>query len=121
MFLQRSKTGNDSPPFIVNDDLCTTGSSVAAMPAVTMDGDMAYVEVYDEPMHPTVLENEFVRVIKVDCPANESTMLHRHSESSFFLFFRSAKVRASLECLACCAGETEPQSRTITERTHRKP
>ncbi|CAM9217391.1 unnamed protein product [Scytosiphon promiscuus] len=52
-----------------------------------------YVEVYDEPMHPTVLENEFVRVLKVNCPSHQDTMLHRHSQDSFFLFFRNAKIR----------------------------
>lgn len=52
-----------------------------------------FVEVYDEPLHPTVFENEYVRVLKVDCPMNQDTMFHRHSQDSFFLFFRSAQVR----------------------------
>ncbi|CAM9309493.1 unnamed protein product [Ectocarpus fasciculatus] len=52
-----------------------------------------FVEVYDEPLHPTVFENEYVRVLKVDCPMNQDTMYHRHSEDSFFLFFKSAQIR----------------------------
>ncbi|CAM9970218.1 unnamed protein product, partial [Ectocarpus sp. 13 AM-2016] len=51
-----------------------------------------FVEVYDEPLHPTVFENEYVRVLKVDCPMNQDTMYHRHSQDSFFLFFRTAQV-----------------------------
>lgn len=52
-----------------------------------------YVEVYDEPLHKTVLENDHVRVIKVDCPAETDTMYHRHSQNSFFLFFKDVQVR----------------------------
>ncbi|CAN0115471.1 unnamed protein product, partial [Laminaria digitata] len=52
-----------------------------------------YVEVYDEPLHPTVRDNKYVRVIKAGCPAHEETMFHRHSQDSFFIFFESAQVR----------------------------
>lgn len=52
----------------------------------------SYVEVYDEPLHPTVFENEYVRVLKVDCAAETETLFHRHSQDSFFLFFRTAQV-----------------------------
>lgn len=52
-----------------------------------------YVEVYDEPLHPTVLENDYVKVMKVDCPAETDTMYHRHAQHSFFLFFKHAQVR----------------------------
>lgn len=54
-----------------------------------------FVEVYDEPLHPTVFENDYVRVLKVDCPMNQDTMYHRHSQDSFFLFFRTAQVSAA--------------------------
>lgn len=52
----------------------------------------SYVEVYDEPMHPTVFENEYVRALKVDCAAENDTLFHRHSQDSFFVFFRTAQV-----------------------------
>lgn len=60
--------------------------------AVGEPATLEYVEVYDEPLHPTVFENDHVRVLKVDCPRNQDTMLHRHSQDSFFLFFRTAQV-----------------------------
>eukprot|EP00903_Cladosiphon_okamuranus_P018937 g17416.t2 len=70
-------------------------ATAQAPPARAADAPAAleYVEVYDEPLHPTVFQNEYVRVLKVDCPCNQDTMLHRHSQDSFFLFFRTAQVR----------------------------
>lgn len=64
--------------------------------AVDAPATTEYVEVYDEPLHPTVFENDHVRVLKVDCPSNQDTMLHRHSQDSFFLFFRTAQVQLLL-------------------------
>ncbi|CAM9454767.1 unnamed protein product [Ectocarpus sp. 12 AP-2014] len=68
----------------------------APVSAVAKDAQVQapeFVEVYDEPLHPTVFENEYVRVLKVDCPMNQDTMYHRHSQDSFFLFFRTAQIR----------------------------
>eukprot|EP00752_Nemacystus_decipiens_P003359 g3106.t1 len=69
--------------------------AAAESPALAVDEPPMpeYVEVYDEPLHPTVFENDFVRVLKVDCPSNRDTMFHRHSQDSFFLFFRTAQIR----------------------------
>lgn len=71
-----------------------SGMATAEAPARAVDAPVTleYVEVYDEPLHPTVFENDYVRVLKVDCPSNQDTMLHRHSQDSFFLFFRTAQV-----------------------------
>jgi len=78
--------------------------ATAEAPTFAVDAPAApeYVEVYDEPLHPTVFENEYVRVLKVDCPKNQDTMLHRHSQDSFFLFFRTAQVHSSAAIAAPC-------------------
>lgn len=68
-----------------------TSTSVVTSPLGNVD--VPYVEVYDEPLHPTVLNNKHVRVIKAGCPANQETMFHRHSQDSFFVFFEFAKIR----------------------------
>lgn len=65
-----------------------------------------YVQVYDEPLHVTVLENDYVRVMKVGCPAETETMYHRHAQHSFFLFFKHTQVRC-LGVRACfCSHNT---------------
>ena len=71
----------------------TSTSSVTTPPG---NADVPYVEVYDEPLHPTVLNNKYVRVIKVGCSAHQETMFHRHSQDSFFVFFENAQVRTAV-------------------------
>lgn len=73
--------------------MATAEASVNVVTSPLAGVDVPYVEVYDEPLHPTVRDNKYVRVIKAGCPAHEETMFHRHSQDSFFIFFESAQVR----------------------------
>ena len=44
-----------------------------------------YVEAKDEPQHKVVLENDYVRIIRVQFPPKAVTQWHRHSEDSFYI------------------------------------
>jgi L-threonate 2-dehydrogenase len=51
------------------------------------DGSVeAIVDVGCEPRHNVVLKNEYVRVLHVSFPPNDTTLAHRHSEDSIYLF-----------------------------------
>lgn len=44
------------------------------------------VEVGDEPRHHLVLQNEFVRVLRVQFAPDDTTLAHRHAEDSLYFF-----------------------------------
>ena len=44
------------------------------------------VEVGNEPRHKVVLHNEYVRVLRVSFPPNDTTLAHRHAEDSIYFF-----------------------------------
>jgi hypothetical protein len=44
------------------------------------------VEVGAEPRHQVVLHNNFVRVLRVAFPPNDTTLAHRHAEDSLYFF-----------------------------------
>ncbi|KAI2498035.1 NAD-binding of NADP-dependent 3-hydroxyisobutyrate dehydrogenase [Fragilaria crotonensis] len=44
------------------------------------------VEVGSEPRHKIVLSNEYVRVLRVSFPPNDTTLAHRHAEDSLYFF-----------------------------------
>ena len=51
------------------------------------DGTMEeIVEVGLEPRHKTVISNEYVRALRVEFPANDTTLAHRHAEDSLYFF-----------------------------------
>src|SRR6266496_586448 len=45
------------------------------------------VEITAEPHHRLALENQYVRVFKVDVPPHESTLMHRHRHDYIFVTF----------------------------------
>jgi hypothetical protein len=44
------------------------------------------VEVGSEPRHKLVLSNDYVRVLRVSFPPNDTTLAHRHAEDSLYFF-----------------------------------
>ena len=51
------------------------------------DGSVeAIVDVGNEPRHSVVLHNEYVRVLRVMFPPNDTTLAHRHLEDSIYFF-----------------------------------
>lgn len=54
------------------------------------------VPVEQEPKHKTVLENEFVRVYRVEIPAGESALLHRHSQDYFWIVVRGSDMETTV-------------------------
>ena len=51
------------------------------------DGSVeAIVEVGMEPRHAVVLHNQYVRVLRVSFPPNNTTLAHRHSEDGIYFF-----------------------------------
>jgi putative dehydrogenase len=55
------------------------------------DGSVeSIVEVGSEPRHSVVLKNEYVRVLRVSFPPNDTTQAHRHSEDSIYIFLVEA-------------------------------
>jgi len=54
------------------------------------------VPVEQEPKHKTVLENEFVRVYRVEIPPGESALLHRHAQDYFWIVVRGADLETTV-------------------------
>jgi len=51
------------------------------------DGTMEEIlEVGKEPRHQVVLQNEYVRALRVSFPPNDTTLAHRHAEDSIYFF-----------------------------------
>jgi hypothetical protein len=51
------------------------------------DGTMEEIlEVGMEPRHKVVLQNDFVRALRVSFPPNDTTLAHRHAEDSLYFF-----------------------------------
>jgi quercetin dioxygenase-like cupin family protein len=53
---------------------------------------MKEVEITSEPSHHLALENEYVRVFKVEVAAHASTLLHRHGHDYFFVNFGDSHI-----------------------------
>lgn len=54
------------------------------------------VPVEQEPRHKTVLENEFVRVFRVEIPPGESALLHRHAQDYFWIVVRGSDMETTV-------------------------
>jgi quercetin dioxygenase-like cupin family protein len=55
------------------------------------------VAVEQEPKHKTVLENEFVRVYRVEIPAGESALLHRHAQDYLWIVVRGSEMETTVQ------------------------
>jgi quercetin dioxygenase-like cupin family protein len=69
------------------------------------------VEITSEPSHHFALENEFIRVFKVEVAPQDSTLMHRHRHDYVFVTFGDAHVSNEVEGkppvdLKLTAGET---------------
>jgi len=54
------------------------------------------VPVEQEPKHKTVLENEFVRVYRVEIPPGERALLHRHAQDYFWIVVRGSEMETTV-------------------------
>jgi beta-alanine degradation protein BauB len=55
------------------------------------------VEITVEPHHRLALENQYVRVFKVDLPPHESTLMHRHRHDYVFVTLGASEVENDVE------------------------
>ena len=55
------------------------------------------VEITAEPHHHLSLENEYVRVFKVEVPAHEATLMHRHRYDYLFVTLGASEVSNEVE------------------------
>uniref|UniRef100_A0A0G4G5J5 Uncharacterized protein n=1 Tax=Chromera velia CCMP2878 TaxID=1169474 RepID=A0A0G4G5J5_9ALVE len=56
-------------------------------------GDLPeYVEVSDEPSHHTIFKNEYCIAIRVQFEKGHSTLFHRHSQDSLFVFLANISI-----------------------------
>jgi quercetin dioxygenase-like cupin family protein len=55
------------------------------------------VEITAEPHHHLALENQYVRVFKVDVPPHESTLMHRHRHDYVFVTLGASEVENDVE------------------------
>src|SRR5438552_5407537 len=55
------------------------------------------VEITAEPHHRLSLENQYVRVFKVDVPPHESTLMHRHCHDYIFVTLGASEVSNEVE------------------------
>src|SRR2546422_10340909 len=74
---------------------CMTRVGCLAVPliAFTLFGQsVSEVEITAEPHHRLALENQYVRVFKVDVPPHESTLMHRHRHDYVFVTLGASEV-----------------------------
>ena len=69
--------------------------SPAAKPGLSAEAPA--VEITAEPDHHLALENERVRVFRVEVPANASTLLHRHRHDYLFVTLGDSRVANEVE------------------------
>jgi len=58
--------------------------------------DFAQPAVKDEPRHHNVFENDYVRVLDVYLPPNDTTQYHRHATPSVFIFLTKTTTASQL-------------------------
>ena len=66
--------------------LATLATAQTAAPAINE------VPITAEPSHHLVLENEYVRVFKVEVPPHAQTLIHRHEHDYVFVTLGDAEV-----------------------------
>src|SRR5204862_1431382 len=79
---------------------CMTRVGCLAVPliAFTLFGQsVSEVEITAEPHHRLALENQYVRVFKVDVPPHESTLMHRHRHDYIFVTLGASEVSNEVE------------------------
>src|SRR5712691_12511445 len=79
---------------------CMTRVGCLAVPliAFTLFGQsVSEVEITAEPHHRLALENQYVRVFKVDIPPHESTLMHRHRHDYVFVTLGASEVSNEVE------------------------
>ena len=55
------------------------------------------VEITAEPHHHLALENQYVRVFKVDVPPHDATLMHRHRHDYVFVTLGASQVSNEVE------------------------
>src|SRR5882672_5576937 len=71
----------------------------------------AEVEITAEPSHHLELQNDFVRVFKVEIPGHAATLLHRHRNDYFIIALAASNVVSEIQgkpskSIKLSAGET---------------
>jgi quercetin dioxygenase-like cupin family protein len=73
---------------------CTALASIWIVPAFAIDDDPAKAPLArDEPRHHLLLQNEFVRIIRVVIPPGEATLWHEHNFDYGVLFVNGTKLK----------------------------
>src|SRR5438270_6429407 len=73
------------------------GLSLASAAKPGLSAEAPAVEITAEPDHHLALENERVRVFRVEVPANASTLLHRHRHDYLFVTLGDSRVANEVE------------------------
>src|SRR4051812_8584345 len=69
-----------------------TGIAVLILAAIAAAQQPAEVRIDQEPHHHLVLENEYVRVFKVEVAPHEATVVHRHTRDYVVVTIGDAEV-----------------------------
>src|SRR6059058_2183589 len=92
---------------------CMTRVGCLAVPLIAFtlfSQSVSEVEITAEPHHRLSLENQYVRVFKVDVPPHESTLMHRHRHDYIFVTLGASEVSNELK------GSLQPRSSWRTAR-----
>src|SRR5205814_7728403 len=79
---------------------CMTRVGCLAVPLIAFilfGQSVAEVEITAEPHHRLALENQYVRVFKVDVPPHESTLMHRHRHDYILVTLGASEVSNEVE------------------------
>jgi quercetin dioxygenase-like cupin family protein len=71
--------------------------ALLALPLVAASATAPEVEITSEPSHHLALENEFVRVFKVEVAPHASTLMHRHRHDYLFVTLGDSRVSNEVE------------------------
>jgi quercetin dioxygenase-like cupin family protein len=65
--------------------------------ALVLSAQILEVEITSEPSHRLALENEYVRVFKVEAAPHASTLMHRHRHDYFFVTLGNSHISNEVE------------------------
>ena len=71
----------------------------------------AQVQASQEPFHPIVFENKYIRILDVLLPPGDTTQFHIHSTPSLFVYFTNTNVALQIK------GKDWIKSRTVSGNT----
>jgi quercetin dioxygenase-like cupin family protein len=75
----------------------TLGIGLLVIPMLAASTSAPEVEITSEPSHHMALENEYVRVFKVEVPAHAATLMHRHRHDYVFVTIGDTHISNEVE------------------------